>query len=132
MTTQHNNATALTIAVVDDDMTFLGLMHDLLTDEGYQITIYQSSSTTYQHLRDQQPNLIIQDIHIGDEQDGWAVLDLLKLDPTTTHIPIIVCSTNRRLLDAKADYLQKQGIHALEKPFSLDDLLATIKVTLGQ
>lgn len=112
MTTQQNNPTAPTIALVDDDTTLLDLMHDLLTDEGYQTTIHPSRAVTYQQLRDQQPNLIIQDMHIGDERDGWAVLDLLALDPTTTHLPIIVCSTDRRFLDAKADYLHKHGIHA--------------------
>jgi DNA-binding response OmpR family regulator len=132
MMTQHKEANGLTIAVVDDDTVFLDLMHDLLTDEGYQITIHQSSSTIYHDLRNQQPNLIIQDICIGNEDNGWALLKLLKFDPTTTHIPIIVCSTDRNILEAKADYLQEHGIRPLEKPFHLADLLAAIKAVLGK
>src|SRR3954447_7156742 len=81
------------IAVIDDDVVFVELMHDLLaTGEGYDVV----SSPNWAHGLDfdkqTAPDLIILDLMMGREQTGWAVLDLLRQDPQTAHIPVILCS----------------------------------------
>jgi CheY-like chemotaxis protein len=83
-------------------------------------------------VRDQQPDLIIQDIRIGGEEKGWTILNLLTLDPNTRPIPIIVCSAAIQSLHEHQEWLNRYGIKALPKPFDLDVLLATIEQVLAE
>jgi CheY-like chemotaxis protein len=54
---------------------------------------------------------------------GWALLDMLYLDPETRAIPVILCSAaTRQVQEASASFAGK-GIIWLEKPFELETLL---------
>ncbi len=59
------------------------------------------------------------------------ILELLRLDPATSHIPIIVCSADSRLLREKESILRGKGCDILEKPFDLEDLLAKVQAVIG-
>jgi CheY-like chemotaxis protein len=59
------------------------------------------------------------------------MLDLLRLHPSTTHIPVIACSTDPRILNAKAAWLAAMRCAAIEQPFDLDALLAKVQALLG-
>ncbi|HBY95390.1 MAG TPA: hypothetical protein DEP84_15800 [Chloroflexi bacterium] len=77
------------IAVVNDDTAFLNLMHELLTDEGYETIIWAESERAYDMIRRVKPDLVILDIRMGHPEAGWTILDLVRLDPTTAHIPVV-------------------------------------------
>lgn len=62
---------------------------------------------------------------------GWKTLELLRLDPETTDIPVIICSADTRAVRAKEDWLRERDVKILEKPFNLDDLLNMVKGTVG-
>jgi CheY-like chemotaxis protein len=77
-----------------------------------------------------QANLIILDLSLGEPS---AVLDLigeLRRNPPTRTLPVIVNSTNDRLLVRLAEPLRDLGCIALAKPFELDDFFAAIQVCL--
>jgi CheY-like chemotaxis protein len=81
------------VAVVDADTAFLDFMHDLLeAGGGYDVAICREWQDAHQFIKDQQPSLVILDIRIGNDDRGWAILELLTLDPATRPIPVIVCS----------------------------------------
>jgi twitching motility two-component system response regulator PilH len=82
------------IAVVNDDTAFLNLMYELLTDEGYSCFLHIVGSTAYEKIRDEMPDLVILDVRMDEPESGWHVFDLLKLDPETHDIPVIVCSAD--------------------------------------
>lgn len=124
-------STSKTIAVVNDNSMFLGLMQELLTGEGYATELYTEGSTAYAALKEAQPALIILDIRMEHPEAGWTVLDLLRLDRATMHIPVIVCSADSRALREKADHLREQHADVLEKPFLLDALLDKIRAAIG-
>jgi CheY-like chemotaxis protein len=119
------------IAVVNDDTTFLSLMHDLLTDEGYQVVLHIEGATAYQLIKQEMPDLVILDIRIEHPESGWVTLDLIRLDPATTRIPVLVCSADARQLREKADRLKQMRCDVIEKPFDLDDLLASVHASLA-
>ena len=120
------------IAVVNDDTVFLKLMHDLLTDEGFRVVLHIEGSGAYQRIKQEIPDLVILDIRIEQPEPGWVTLDLLRLDPATTAIPVLVCSADTRQLRAKAIRLRELRCDTIEKPFDLDDLLAKIREILGR
>jgi len=116
------------IAVINDDTEFLDLMRELLEqEEHYEVVICKEWDGAYQFVREQMPDLIIQDIRIGGEEHGWTILNLLTLDPRTRPIPMIVCSAAIQSLHQHQEWLSQYGIRALPKPFDLDTLLTTIE-----
>jgi CheY-like chemotaxis protein len=120
------------IAVINDDTTFLELMRQLLEEEAdYEVLICREWDSVYQFVKQQQPDLVIQDIRIGGEEHGWTILNLLTLDPETRPIPMIVCSAAVDSLHAHGELLARFGIRSLAKPFDLDTLLLLIAEVLA-
>jgi CheY-like chemotaxis protein len=124
--------TAPPIAVVDDDTDFLELMRLLLTEEGYNVVWLSESRKAYPSIRQLQPALVILDIRLEHPEGGWKVLNLLRLDPTTKDIPVIVCTADAVQLQTKTEQLKKHHAAPLLKPFDLDDLLVKIAEFVGQ
>ncbi len=120
------------IAVVNDDTHFLNLMHDLLSDEGYEVVIHIEGSSAYKSIREQMPDLIILDIRIEHPEAGWVTLDLIRLDPNTTRIPVLICSADARQLREKAARLVEMRCDTIEKPFDLHDLLGRVQEILSR
>jgi CheY-like chemotaxis protein len=123
---------AARIAVVNDDADFLDLMRDLLHDEGYSVTVHRAAQHAYADLKAEDLDLIILDIRMETPEAGWQLLELLRLDPATTAIPVIVCSADTPFLRAKEAHLLERGCLTLEKPFNLDELLATVARALAR
>lgn len=119
------------ITVINDDTAFLQLMGDLLRGEGYDVVVWKEGDTAYEMVKRDQPDLIVLDIRLGKPEEGWQLLELFKLDLTTRHIPIIVCSADTVLLRAKEGRLQELGCETLEKPFDIDELLRKINGILS-
>lgn len=114
------------IAVVNDDTTFLQLMEDLLSGEGYCVARFYEAGGAYEGIRAQNPDAIILDIRMEHPESGWQLLELFKLDPLLTTKPIIICSADSRALEQRATYLRTKRCEVLPKPFDLDDLLSLL------
>lgn len=121
------------IAVVNDDTAYLELMHDLLeVEEGYTVSICKEAGGAYEFVKQSQPDLVILDIRVGHEENGWTILELLTLDPATRPIPVIVCSAAVNSLHEHDALLQQYDCEVLAKPFDLDVLLAKVKAALAR
>ena len=119
------------IAVVNDDTAYLDMMRELLDQEGYDTIIHKEHQTAHDVLRRENPDLAIVDVRLEHPESGWAIVELLRLDPHTVHIPVLVTSTDSRIHE-KAPLLTHQGCDVLEKPFDLDDLLAKVGQMIGR
>lgn len=120
------------IAVINDDPTFLAVMEDLLKLEGYQPLMGTGGAGAYHLIQREQPALVVLDIRMEQVDAGMGVLQLLRSDPATRDIPVIICSADRRYLDDNGEHLRQQGCEILHKPFRLEDLLTMIAVALGR
>jgi DNA-binding response OmpR family regulator len=118
------------IAVVNDDTTFLSLVVELLGENGWEAYTLHESKTAFGMIKDDPPDLVILDIRMSSPEDGWAIIELLKLDPATTEIPIIACSAALDDLRSKEEWLRQHNILTLPKPFDLDDLYETVEQAL--
>jgi response regulator RpfG family c-di-GMP phosphodiesterase len=58
-------------------------------------------------------------------------LEIIKLDPATSSIPIIVCSAAVDDLRSHEPWLMHHGIVTLAKPFDIDDLYKRVESALG-
>lgn len=114
------------IAVVNDDHTFLELMETLLEEENYRVHTLRESAGAYQTIRRQKPELVVLDIRLGDPDDGFRVLELIRLDPSTKDIPVIICTADSSYLCDNEKQLQRMRCDILPKPFDLEQLLSLI------
>lgn len=121
-----------TIVVANDDQAFLDMIVELLNEEGYPDVITAlGTQGAYDVVREYRPAVVLLDVNVANPGTSWAALDRITLDPTTSHIPVIICSTDTRLPREKAEWLQAHGCDFLEKPFNLDDLCAKLVATIG-
>ncbi len=80
-----------TILVVDDDDSIRSLLHQELSDAGYLIEEATNGKEALERIRKNRPDLIILDVMMP-EMNGFDVAAILKNDPQTMDIPIIVLS----------------------------------------
>lgn len=122
------------IAVIDDDAIFVELMHDLLANgEGYDVVSAPHWLRSVEFVKEVRPDLIILDLMLGRGQTGWGVLDLLREDPTTAPIPVILCSAAAPALRETSTPCTGHGaVVPVAKPFDVDDLLEVVQRLLPQ
>ncbi len=85
------------ILIVEDDPTFARILLDLAREKGLKALVALRGSSALALAREFRPGAITLDIQLPD-MVGWTILDLLKHDPLTRHIPVHIISgdENRR------------------------------------
>jgi DNA-binding response OmpR family regulator len=117
------------ILVVDDTLTLLDLVRDLLSAEGYQVTTCLLAREAYPLARRIRPSLILLDI-VMPEVSGWDVLHRLRADPRLSAVPIVIFTAWAEHAAARMQELREPNLWLLPKPFDAEDLLATVQEAL--
>lgn len=117
------------IMVINDTQEILELFDDLLSGEGYTVSLHSYSTRDLQEVREIMPDLIISDHPPFLEENGWQFLQKLKMDRATEYIPVILCTTSLKWLRSNVDeaWLTAKRIVVLPKPFNIDELLDTVR-----
>ncbi len=118
---------AANILIVDDDESIRSLLHQELGDAGYNIEEARNGKEALISVRKQRPDLIILDIMMP-EMNGFDVAAVLKNDPETMDIPIIVLS----VVQDKARGFRIGVDRYLTKPIDTGLLFAEIGSLLEQ
>ena len=111
------------VTVVNDHPEFLALLADFLGDEGYEVLTIPKHQGAFEQIKNSNPDVIICDLIFDNMPAGWALLDMLYLDPQTRPIPLILCSAASKQVQEAAASFAGKGIVWLEKPFELEKLL---------
>jgi CheY-like chemotaxis protein len=80
-----------TILVVDDDEGIRSLLRQELTEAGYNVEEAADGKAAIVKIRERRPDLVILDVMMP-EMNGFDVAAILKNDPQTMEIPIIILS----------------------------------------
>jgi CheY-like chemotaxis protein len=115
------------IAVVNDDPVFLALMREALESEGYRTLTWRGGQGVHAMLKHARPALLVLDLRLEMTDTGLTVLQTLRLDAATRHLPVIVCSADTRVLERGGDHLKAFGCRLLAKPFDLDVMLSLVR-----
>jgi CheY-like chemotaxis protein/signal transduction histidine kinase len=79
------------ILVVEDDVAFAGILRDLVREMGFQCVITHSASDGAAAALLYRPKAILLDLNLPDHS-GLGVLDQLKRNPQTRHVPVHIVS----------------------------------------
>jgi HAMP domain-containing protein/CheY-like chemotaxis protein/signal transduction histidine kinase len=104
------------LLIIDDDPPFAKILLELARENGFRGVVALRGDTGLTLARELRPDAITLDLRLP-VVDGWAILDRLKHDPRTRHIPVHVISAveegrQRGLRLGAMAYLQKPIDHA--------------------
>jgi CheY-like chemotaxis protein len=91
MTTNEDTrgAAGARILLVDDQLDQVEMYRYALEDAGFVVISATTGSDAVARARDVDPDVIVLDVRLPD-MTGWDVCKVLKADPRTDHIPVIV------------------------------------------
>ncbi|HEX3135941.1 MAG TPA: response regulator, partial [Planctomycetota bacterium] len=96
---------------------FARILVELAREQGFKAVVSLRGAGVPALARELKPDAITLDIHLGDG-NGWHLLDRLKHDPHTRHIPVHVITVD----DERARALRQGALGALTKPATRDTL----------
>jgi HAMP domain-containing protein/signal transduction histidine kinase/CheY-like chemotaxis protein len=111
------------LLIVEDDVTFARILVDMAHSNHLKAVVALRGATALSLAREFKPGAITLDITLPD-MTGWTILDRLKHDPPTRHIPVHVISgdDNRRrglALGAMTHLLKTVGSGSMDETFDV-------------
>jgi DNA-binding response OmpR family regulator len=122
--------TSKRILIVEDDPFVLGLCRRVLNEAGYQVLVAHDGVTGVQVACSEQPDLIQLD-RMLPKLGGVEVCQILRYNPLTRHIPILMLTAFQRA-DEQVAGLNAGANAYLAKPFNIADLLGAVAQLLAQ
>jgi len=116
------------ILVVEDEREIQELIAYNLSKEGYRVTAVGTGEEALRAVGSAHPDLVLLDLMLPGV-DGLEVARLLKADPATRDIPIIILTAKGEDTDVVTG-LELGADDYVRKPFSLRVLIARIRVVL--
>jgi DNA-binding response OmpR family regulator len=113
------------ILVVDDDRDLVELLCFNLKQAGFSVGTALDGVEALKKSRTLQPDLILLDLMLP-ELDGFAVCEVLRRDPATATIPIIMLTALSTEL-ARISGMDHGANDYITKPFSPKRLIARIE-----
>ena len=126
-TTPHTEHRQQTILVVDDEKHIRDLLKQELTESGYKVREASNGKEAIDAVRKELPDLLILDVMMP-EMNGFDVAAVLKNDPLTMDVPILILSI---VQDKERGY--RLGVDRyLTKPIDTEKLFTEIGSLLEQ
>jgi DNA-binding NtrC family response regulator len=114
------------ILVVDDDVASRTALHDLLTDEGYEVELAQDGFKALTKLGEVPPDLVITD----QKMPGMDGLELLRqLTSRDDSVPVVMITAFGAVKNA-VEALRAGAYDYLTKPVDFEELLAVVERAL--
>jgi len=116
------------ILIIDDEKDIGELMEYNLGKEGYGVVSAHDGEEALRFIKGKLPHLIILDLMLPGI-DGLEVCRILKRDPRTSEIPVIMLTAKGEEADIVAG-LELGADDYITKPFKVRELLARVKALL--
>ena len=113
------------VVVVDDAVSELKLMENILKSAGHQVVCYEGGEQLEQRIADERPDLLLLDI-VMPNRNGYEVLRGLRKDERTKDTPVVFVSSKNQESDRV--WGKRQGAaDYLPKPFTPEQLLTMVR-----
>ncbi len=109
--------------ILEDDPDIGEVISLLLTDEGYEVSLFPDASTFTASLPTLDADVLVMDVMLPDG-NGIDLCQQVKASTTMGHIPVLMMSANKGLADLNGYYRADDFI---AKPFDIDEMARKIK-----
>ena len=113
------------VMVVDDSPTEVHLLSEMLTKNGYAVSVANSGEEAISRTASEKPDLILMDV-VMPGMSGFEATRAITKNPATASIPIIICTTKGQETD-KAWGLRQGAKDYIVKPVTEKVLMEKIK-----
>lgn len=110
------------VLLAEDDYTMVSLLTTLLKMEGFRVVALDADDDVPRAVRREKPDVLLMDVHLF-RQDGLEILDVLRSDPRTSRISVVMTSG----MNLRDECLRRGATEFLLKPFMPHDLVTTLK-----
>jgi DNA-binding response OmpR family regulator len=116
------------ILIVEDNPLLAEVMAYILTNNGYEVTTLPNGSEVFRMIKSSHPDLVILDALLPGI-DGRQICQLIKLNNTTSGLPVIICSGEDNIDES----LKQKGApdDVLQKPFDINIFLQKVECQLA-
>ncbi|MCU0638825.1 MAG: response regulator [Candidatus Krumholzibacteria bacterium] len=112
------------VLVVDDEVNITQILEFSIGSEGYEVLSASNGEEAVEKARREQPDLIILDIMMP-RIDGYETCRILKSNPLTKNIPVVLLTAKGRDIDKRLGY-EVGATDYIIKPFSPGKLIERI------
>ena len=110
------------ILIIEDDTNFAKALLKYARTQDYKGIVVVRGDHALAAAKQYHPQAILLDVQLP-VKDGWKVMDELKSNPETKHIPVHMMS----VLHVKKESLMKGAIDFINKPMALDQMADVFK-----
>lgn len=118
------------ILCVNHTPEILDLLRTLLESEGYRVSTHTIAERDLDNIVALAPDLITIDYMWAESDSEWTYLTMLRMDPRTRDIPIILCTGAISHAVEMESHLAALGVRVVFKPFDIDVLLDAVQQSL--
>jgi two-component system alkaline phosphatase synthesis response regulator PhoP len=118
------------VLIVDDEEVIRKFLRINLTNWGYEVKEAKDGVEALEQLKSNQFDLLISDI-VMPNKDGWEVLKVVKANPKTKDMPVIVLTAKGEDKDMFKGY-DLGANYYMTKPFTKTQLQYGIKLMFGE
>ena len=109
------------VLIVDDSEVEIQRMKNIVERAGHKVLVARNGKDGVDCALQENPDLIFMDV-VMPIMDGFKATRLIKTDPQTQHIPVVLVSTKNQAVDLH--WAQRQGAaHLVGKPYAPSDIL---------
>ena len=105
------------LLLIEDDAHFAKVFYSHAHKKGFKCIIAHTGTTGLNLLKNHPPDAVVLDLNLPD-MVGWDILEQIKNNPQTRHIPVHIMSVEDEVLDA----YRKGAMGYLTKPVSKEGL----------
>jgi CheY-like chemotaxis protein len=110
------------LLIVEDDPHYARIIADLAHDQGLKVLVAMRGADALGLAREYHPSAVSLDVFLPDML-GWTVLNQLKQDPATRHIPVQIVTLD----EDRQHGLARGAFSFVNKPTSTQDLEAALQ-----
>lgn len=125
------------ILIVDDDADIVEAMRIVLESRSYRVMSCSTAPQCYEEMKKHKPDLVILDVMMARQDEGFDICRQLKKNPEYKDIPILMLTAlkERTGFDFKKEAGDKDWLPVdsyVDKPIQPDQLLERVGKLLGK
>ena len=123
------------ILIIDDDIDLVEALRLMLESEGFEVIDAQDGKKGLQKILDEKPDLVLLDVMMGTQDEGFHVAYQIRNQEESADLPIIMLTAVGQETgfsfdkEKDEDYLPVDEF--IEKPVNPDTLIELVKNNLG-